>query len=143
MGVVPPALSPPPLAPAAAAAPPPAVLPVAYRPYPFLSFSLFRRPPAAGRLTLRNFTSALADVEALATPYPDCALHPGLVPEDFKLPRNATWIIPTPPGSDVCWRRLQPGAPPNIAQGLKPAVPVAAEWNRAFTASGRSIDARL
>lgn len=125
--------------PAAEAAPRPVVA-VAFRPLPFPSISLFRRTPARGRLTLSNFTVPLADVEALVTPYPDCIVHPGQVPADFKLPLNGTWTIPTPAGADVCWRRL---APPQVAQRVRPALPVAAQWNRAFTAPGRFIDAQL
>jgi hypothetical protein len=114
----------------APAAPPPAAAPVASLPWPPLF--LFGPSPRPGRLTLSNVTFDLADMQAVVTPYPDCALHPGIGARVFQLPLNGTWIIPTPPGSDVCWRRVVPGA-----------APTAAGWNRAFTAAGHFIDARL
>ncbi|HTV89388.1 MAG TPA: hypothetical protein VME41_10270 [Stellaceae bacterium] len=124
--------------------PPPPPPPAASTAWPFQTFSLFAAPARPGRLTLSNFTFPLADLQAIVTPYPDCAAHPGIVPEDFKLPRNGTWIIPTPAGSDVCWRRLAPGAPAQgVAQGVALSVPVAAEWNHAYTAGGGFITARL
>ena len=97
-------------------------------------------PAAGGRLTLSNFTFDLADVEAIVTPYADCAVHPGLVPLDFKLPMNATWLIPATAGADVCWRRALPldAAHPGLATGKGWT-----QWNRVFTSSGRAIDARL
>jgi hypothetical protein len=132
---------------AAVAKPPPAAVPApataapptaaaAYGPWPFPAFPLFQAPVRAGRLTLSNVTFGSADVEAFVTPYPDCALHPGLTPRNIQLPLNGTWIIPSPPGSDVCWQQLAPGAP-------QAAASAQAEWNRAFTAAGRYVDARL
>jgi hypothetical protein len=101
-------------------------------------------PPPAGRLTLSNFSYDLADVQAILTRRPYCAIDAGGVPMDFKLPLNSTWIIPTPPGSDVCWRRLLPGPPPpGVAQATRPAMPIWQQWNRAYTATGRFIDAQL
>ena len=80
----------------------------------------------------------------MITGYPDCAIRPGSVTSDFILPLNGTRVIPTPPGTDVCWRRELPGAPPEgVAQGTAPALATWAPWNRAFTASGRTIDVRL
>lgn len=93
-----------------------------------------------GRLTLSNVRYGLADVEALVTPYPDCAVHPGQMPMLFKLRLNSTWVIPTPPGSDVCWRReLKADQHP----ATPPTRPGWTEWNRVFTASGTAIDSRL
>jgi len=91
-----------------------------------------------GRLTLSNFTYELADVEAVVTPYPDCGVHAGIVPMDFKLPLNSTWVIPASLGSDVCWRHH---APPSA--GARTAPPPWSDWNRAFTAAGSSVDSRL
>jgi hypothetical protein len=127
----PPSAGTPPAAPAAAPVSAPA-----QRGWPF-TFSLWG--PRSGRLTLSNFTFALADVEAIVTPYPDCALHPGVVARDFKLPLNGTWTIQAPPGSDVCWRRL-PGEP---GAGAVQAVRPPAQWNRAYTGAGRRLDDQL
>jgi hypothetical protein len=93
-------------------------------------------PLPPGRLTLSNYTFKLADVEAIVTPYPDCALHPGMVPMDFKLPLNSTSVITAPPGMDVCWRRALPPSP-------EAPKPVWSDWNRDFTGQGRSIDSTL
>lgn len=127
-----------PLAPVAEA-PPPA--PVATVAYPagvpdFVALLLPAIPLPPGRLTLSNYSFPLADVEAVITPYPDCALHPGIVPVDFKIPLNGTWVIPAAPGSDVCWRR---SLPPTAAA----PKPVWTPWNRDYTGTGRAIDSRL
>ena len=103
-------------------------------------FSATLGGPRPGRFDLSNFTFAVAAVEAIVTPYADCALHPGIAVRRYDLPLNATWTIATPPGSDVCWRRL--AAPP--AESGAERVPVApAPWNRAYTGAGRLIDAQL
>jgi hypothetical protein len=99
-------------------------------------------PPRPGRLDLSNYTDALADVEAVVTPYADCASHPGIVARDFKLPLNATWTIIAPAGSDVCWRRLPAAEPSGEAQPT-PSGPPGPRWNRAFTRAGRFVDAQL
>lgn len=125
-----------------AAAAPATVAAVAYRPWFPLTLPLFPSAPPAGRLTLSNFSFSLAQVQAFVTSSGDCAFHPGVVPQDLRLPLNATWTIPAPPGSDVCWR-LSPGAPSQPAQDLMSPARPPPEWNRAFTASGRFIDARL
>jgi hypothetical protein len=57
----------------------------------------------------------------------------------FELPLNGTRVIDTPAGSDVCWRRIEPP----FAEATIPGVPLAIPWNRAFTTSGRIVDARL
>lgn len=119
---------------ASAPAPPPAAYRPAVLPWPL------SQTPGPGRLTLGNYTFRLADVEAVVTPYADCAFHPGLVARDFKLPLNGTWAIDTPPGSDVCWRRVAGPAQPGAASVTAPASP---GWNRALTGAGRSIDAQL
>jgi hypothetical protein len=96
-------------------------------------------PPQGGRLTLSNYSYRLADVEAILTRYPDCALHPGIVPMAFKLPLNSTWVIRTPAGSDVCWRRqLVPQQ--EAAAGARPG---SSAWNRDHTAAGRFIESQL
>jgi len=60
------------------------------------------------------------------------------------MPLNATRIIPTPPGFDVCWRREVPqAAAPPVARVALPNAPGWADWNRAYTSSGRFIDMRL
>ena len=90
------------------------------------------------RLTLSNFNYDRARVEAMITPYPDCQVREGLVSNNFELPLNATRIIDTPPGADVCWRRLEPP----LEQATSPGVPRFVPWNRAYT-SGRTVDSRL
>jgi hypothetical protein len=131
--------------PAPAPPPPAAVVAVAYQPSPLPWIWFHQRGP--GRLILSNFTYGLADVEAVVTPYADCALHPGIVARDFKLPLNGTWVIDASVGSDICWRRLPNPTEPAEANGMAPppAPPSAAEvmWNRAFTGAGQLIDAQL
>ena len=121
--------------------PPPA--PVFYAPNPFaLLFGpiLPGAPPPPGRLTLGNFSFEHARVEALITPYPDCASRQGTAASNFELPLNGTRVIEAAPGSDVCWRRqIEPGKDDEVA----PATRGWSEWNRVFTSSGRSIDSRL
>ena len=90
------------------------------------------------RLTLSNFNYDRARVEAMITPYPDCQVREGMVSSNFELPLNATRIIDTPPGADVCWRRLEPP----LEQATSPGVPRFVPWNRAYT-SGRTVDSRL
>jgi hypothetical protein len=90
------------------------------------------------RLTLSNFNYDRARVEAMITPYPDCQVRDGMVSSNFELPLNATRIIDTPPGADVCWRRLEPP----LEQATSPGVPRFVPWNRAYT-SGRTVDSRL
>jgi hypothetical protein len=124
---------------ASTAAAPAPVPPPVHQAWP-LAFALF--PAHPGRLDLSNYTDALADVEAIVTPYADCAPHPGIVARDFKLPLNATWTITAPPGSDVCWRQLSGAAPPGEAPAT-PSAPPPAKWNRAFTSAGRFVDAQL
>src|SRR5438552_4352676 len=89
------------------------------------------------RLTLSNFNYDRARVEAMITPYPDCQVRDGMVSSNFELPLNATRIIDTPPGADVCWRRLEPP----LEQATSPGVPRFVPWNRAYT-SGRTVDSR-
>jgi hypothetical protein len=136
-----------PAAEAPPSAPAPAVVAVASPPPPaatltlaglpdFVSLVLPQIPLPPGRLTLSNFSFRLADVEAIVTAYPDCSLHPGMVPTDFKLPLNSTWVITAPPGMDVCWRSSLPPTP-------EAPKPVWTEWNRDYTGQGRSIDTRL
>ena len=55
--------------------------------------------PLPGRLTLSNFTFEHARVEALITPYPDCAPREGTAASNFELPLNGTRVIEAAPGS--------------------------------------------
>ncbi|MBV9016085.1 MAG: hypothetical protein JO058_10570 [Alphaproteobacteria bacterium] len=101
---------------------------------------LFAPPALAGRLTLSNFDYDRATVETFVTPYPDCELRPGMVATNFYLPLNGTRVIDTPPGSDVCWRRIEPP----LAEARPPGmVPPPAPWNRAYLSRGWIVDARL
>ena len=97
-------------------------------------------PPPPGRLTLNNFSFDKARVQAVITPHPDCAQREGTATSDFVLALNGTRIIEAAPGSDVCWRRA---LEPPKGQEKPPSVPRWTEWNRAFVASGRSVDSRL
>jgi hypothetical protein len=87
---------------------------------------------------LSNFTYDSARIQAVVTGGPDCAIPEAAAVTDFVLPLNATRIIPTPPGADVCWRREMPPAAADA-----PPRPPWTDWNRAHTASGRSLDSRL
>lgn len=95
--------------------------------------------PAAGRLTVSNFSFDTARVQAVVTAAPGCAVRDGTAATDFVLPLNGTRIIDPPPGADVCWRRA---LPPPTAPTATP-VPPWTEWNRAYTSSGRYLDTRL
>jgi hypothetical protein len=133
---------PPPPAEMAGTSPPPPA-PVFYVPNPFallLGAIPPGAPPPPGRLTLSNFTFEHARVEALITPYPDCALREGTAASAFELPLNGTRVIEAALGTDVCWRRqIEPAKDQDVA----PSAPGWSEWNRVFTSSGRSIDSRL
>ena len=96
-------------------------------------------PPSPGRMTLSNFVYDRARVETFVTSFPDCQLRVGMTATSFELPLNGTRVIDTPAGSDVCWRRIEPP----FAEATIPGVPLATPWNRAFTTSGRIVDARL
>jgi len=90
-------------------------------------------PP--GVLTLNNYDYDRARIEAVVTPYPDCNARDAATPVvAFDLPVNGTRAIASLPGADICFRRRIGGSP---------GREVWSEWNRAFTANGRSIDSRL
>jgi hypothetical protein len=99
------------------------------------------RPPPAqpGHLTLSNFSYDRAHVETIVTPYPDCELREGTATSNFLLPLNGTWVVNTPAGSDVCWRRELPAD--TASDPLR--APRWTGWNRAFLSSGRLVDSRL
>ena len=92
-----------------------------------------------GRLTLSNFAYDRARVEAMITPYPDCELREGMSTTNFEVPLNGTRVIDTPPGLDVCWRRIEPP----LAESTSPGAPRATPWNRAYLSSGRTVDSQL
>ena len=110
---------------------------------------MFDRPEAldpdrySGRLLISNFAYEQAIVEALVTPYPDCAVHPGVEAADMPVPLNGTWTIPTQAGWDVCWRTKAAKAPMENAQDAKPPGTGPVGWNRAYTGNGRFIEAQL
>jgi hypothetical protein len=94
-------------------------------------------PPQPGTLLLNNPHFGPTHVEAVITANPDCASRgPGYVSSyDFVLPNNATRIITVPPGDEVCWRRDR-----------NPDQPVPGEWSdwdRAYVAPGRTIEADI
>jgi hypothetical protein len=125
-------------------APPAPVAAGADPPWFPLALPLFPWAPRPGRLTLSNFSIGLADVQAFVVASSgDCGVGPGVAPQDTELPLNATLTIPAPPGLDVCWRSLPPGAPLQPAPDLTSPAPPPPEWNRAFTAYGRFVDAHL
>jgi hypothetical protein len=120
--------------------PPPAVIAPAPAPLSFAPFAGLFGPPAAGRLTLSNFSFDRARVEAVISAAADCTPREGTTPSQFELPLNGTRIIESVPGADVCWRRA---IDPKAVVGVAPSTPGWSEWNRAFLSSGRSIDSRL
>jgi len=128
---------------AAAPAPPGAVAapaPFLLAPLAWLFAPFGPGAPPAGRLTLNNFSFPDAHVQAVITGHPDCAARDGTATSDFVLPLNGTRVIEAAPGADVCWRReIEPGTAPRAA----PSTQGWTEWNRAFVASGRSVDSRL
>jgi hypothetical protein len=85
--------------------------------------------PPPGQLVLSNFRFEHAAIEAVVTASPDCSPSAG-GPVDFDLPFKGTRVVEAAPAADICWRR-QTGA----GQWT--------DWNRAYTASGRSIDSQL
>jgi hypothetical protein len=93
------------------------------------SCTLLAPPP--GQLTLSNYRFDRASVQAVVTAVPDCnAVDQSMPAAAFDLPFKGTRVIEAAPNSDICWRRLVPGGQWT-------------GWNRAFTASGRSIDSQL
>jgi hypothetical protein len=107
-------------------------------------FSWWGAPDPGGRLTLNNFSYDDARVQVVLTNRPDCAVADPAATGDFVMPLNATRVIATPPGLDICWRREVPlTASAQAARAPAPAVPGWADWNRAYTSSGRFIDMRL
>jgi len=102
---------------------------------------LTSRPPPVqpGHLTLSNFAYDHAHVEAIVTPYTDCELREGTASSHFLLPLNGTWVVDTPAGSDVCWRRELPIDP--ASDPLR--APRWSGWNRAYLSSGRLVDSQL
>lgn len=85
-----------------------------------------------GQLTLSNYRYTMASVEAVMATGPDCApADPSAPPAAaFELPFKGTRVLEAAPNADVCWRT-------QLADGQWGA------WNRAFTGTGRFIDARL
>ena len=107
-------------------------------------FSWMWGPEPGGRLTLNNFSYDEARVQVVLTNRPDCAAADPAATGDLVMPLNATRIIPTPPGFDICWRReAPPAAAAPVARAAVPDAPGWADWNRAYTSSGRFIDMRL
>ena len=133
-----------PAGPVAIAPAPPPGAPVVVPLPPWVPFGWLWGPEPGGRLTLSNFSYDTARVQAVLTNGPDCAVADPAAAADFVMPLNATRIIPTPAGVDVCWRREVPAtASAQVARGAAPAIPGWADWNRSYTGSGRFIDARL
>jgi hypothetical protein len=86
---------------------------------------------APGQLILNNYRFEEARVQAVVTAAPDCARIDASMPAMlFDLPFKGTHVVTAAPDTDICWRRVVPGG-------------AWTQWNRAFTAAGRSIDARL
>jgi hypothetical protein len=87
--------------------------------------------PAPGQLALTNYRFDHAAIQAVVTAAPDCSAADAVPPTTaFDLPFKGTRVIVAAPAADICWRR-------QVAGGQWTA------WNRAFTASGRSIDSQL
>lgn len=87
--------------------------------------------PHPGQLTLSNDRFTMASVQAVMATGPDCApANPAAPATAFELPFKGTHVLKAAPNADVCWRR-------QLAVGRW------SEWNRAFTGSGRYVDAQL
>ena len=136
------ALAPAPVPPVAVAPAEPVVAPAPELTLYLPSFLGIGAAPPSGRLTLSNFNYDGAHVQTLVTAYPDCQPRPDTAVSEFELPLNGTRIVGAPPGSDVCWRRTL-AKDEAEAGAVPPTTPGWSEWNRVFTSSGRSIDARL
>ena len=84
-----------------------------------------------GQLTISNYRFADVSVQAVMATGQDCAPADPSVPSTaFDLPFKGSRVIAAVPSADVCWRR-------QLANGQW------TDWNRAFTASGRYVDAQL
>jgi len=82
-------------------------------------------------LALSNFRFDHAPIEAVMSTAPDCSpADPHVPPIAFDLPFKGTRVIEAAPDTDICWRRQVRGGQWT-------------EWNRAYTASGHSIDVQL
>ena len=82
-------------------------------------------------MTLSNNRFDHASIEAVVTAAPDCtAADPAVPVAAFDLPFKGTRVLAAAPDADICWRRQITGGQWT-------------DWNRAFTASGRSIDVQL
>ena len=94
----------------------------------YYDLSVWSLPP--GQLTLSNYRFDHAPIEAMMVAGPDCTPVEGAAPTDFDLPFKGTRVLVAAPRSDICWRR-------QLADGRW------TDWNRAFTATGRFVDAQL
>jgi len=96
--------------------------------------------PPGGRLTLSNFSYAIAHVQTVVTGFADCEARPGTQASDFTLPLNGTKVVIAVPGADVCWRRA---VEPTLGEAPARVAPGWTEWSRVYTSTGRTIDSRL
>jgi hypothetical protein len=84
-----------------------------------------------GQLTLSNYRFTIVSVQAVMATGPECAPgDPSASATAFELPYKGSHVLVATPNADVCWRR-------QLANGQW------TDWNRAFTGSGRHIDAQL
>lgn len=83
-----------------------------------------------GQLTLSNYRFTIVSVQAVMATGPDCAPANPAPATAFELPFKGTHVLEAAPNADICWRG-------QFADGRW------SEWNRAFTASGQYVDARL
>jgi hypothetical protein len=82
-------------------------------------------------MSLSNERFDHAAIEAVVSAAPDCSPgDPNVPPIAFDLPFKGTRVIEAAPAGDICWRR-------------KTEAGQWTEWNRAFTALGRSVDVQL
>jgi hypothetical protein len=86
--------------------------------------------PPPGQLTLSNYRFGQAPIQAVVATGPDCAVDPSTPATNFVLLFKGTRVLVATPNADICWRR-------RLADGQW------TDWNRAFTASGRFIDAQI
>jgi hypothetical protein len=87
--------------------------------------------PPPGQLTLSNNRFDRAAIQAVMAAGPDCTpVDPSAPAAAFDLPFKGTRVLVAAPNTDICWRE-------QVAGGLW------TDWNRAFTASGKFVDAQL
>ena len=87
--------------------------------------------PPPGQLTLSNYRFDHVAIQAVIATGPECTpLDPSIPATAFELPFKGTHVLVAAPNADICWRQQGAGGLWN-------------DWNRAYTASGKFVDAQL